>query len=262
MNKIVAVSAATAVPLKIISPSIASEVVDPIFAAIEAHRAACIINERCVDVEFALLDGDPAKPAAEAATRAAIDEMFDLAYQLLKIVPTSSAGAAALLSYVGDHVRLNSEFPEYSVYVEEDADLDGAEEFPLAIMKHVADALGSIRDGISDPAISRGQAPSDPIFARIGAHRQAYDAIAGSTDDEELSAVSDGEMAAADELAKTVPTTLEGLFAILSYLRIAIEQQSSQDDFCDGFELLFGDQYTIFVTLAKAAERLRQRAMA
>jgi hypothetical protein len=170
--------------------------------------------------------------------------MFDLAYQLLKIAPKSSAGAEALLSYVGDRLRVNCEFPEYSVYVEEGADLDGAEEFPLAIMKHVARSLGSIRDG-RDLAISRDQMPRDPIFARIEAHRKAWAACqagaAANVSEEKSNALCKKECKAMDRIAETVPLTLNGLFVMLSYIGVAIEQQGNAT-------LVFGDDTTAVFT--------------
>ena len=112
---------------------------DPIFAAIEAHRKECVRNSKIFDFELSLEDDDPSKPAAEAATLAAMDEMFDLALELLAIRPTTRAGAAALLDHASRAEEPNTgedwRFPE--------TDANG-KAFYQAMMKHVADALGSI----------------------------------------------------------------------------------------------------------------------
>jgi formiminotetrahydrofolate cyclodeaminase len=58
-------------------------------------------------------------------------------------------------------------------------------------------------------------ASDDPIFAAIKEHRAAFDASVTSlprgTDDETANRLCRKEMAAADKLAKTVPTTMRGL---------------------------------------------------
>jgi hypothetical protein len=104
-------------------------------------------------------------------------------------------------------------------------------------------------------------APStiDPIFAAIEAHRQAYAAVKTATgcDDETFRPLSDREMAAAKDLAETVPSTLKGLLAMLEYLDVAIVEEQRNSDSSDGFEMLFGGEITIFATLAKAAKAFR-----
>jgi len=169
MNKIVVVSAAAAVSL-VMPPATSSEaaamapahtiVPDPIFAAIEAHRRACDINTQCVEVDFALHDDDPTKePAAIAAGEATV-AMFARARDLLKIQPTTTAGAGALLNHVCEGQQIVHEdwrFPDWAVDGEE---YEG-EEFHLAIMKHVADALGSTPAG--DLAASDGERAADPM---------------------------------------------------------------------------------------------------
>ena len=97
----------------------------------------------------------------------------------------------------------------------------------------------------------------DPIFAAIEAHRNAYTAVVAGRaglDDEAFTALSNKECAAAERVAETVPSTLEGLFSLLDYLKLAIMQQG------DSFDLVFGNSTSIFASLAKAANALSGRA--
>jgi hypothetical protein len=140
----------------------AVQVDDPIFAAIEAHRKACITNTQRVDFEFALDYNDPARRSACVSTSKARDAKNDLALELLEITPTSLAGARALLDYVGDveddilTVDEDWRFP--------DADENGTP-FHLAMIKHVADALGSTAAG--NLAASDDEPAADPDAALI-----------------------------------------------------------------------------------------------
>jgi hypothetical protein len=114
-------------------------------------------------------------------------------------------------------------------------------------------ALGGADRGVK----SRSLPDVDPIFAAIEAHRNAYAAVvAGKVglDDEAFTALSAKESAAAERIAETVPSTLEGLFALLDYLQLAIKQQE------DSFGLVFGNSTAIFTSLAKAANALSGRA--
>ena len=112
---------------------------DPIFAAIEAHRTACIYHTQRVAAEDVLDYDDPARRRASARTGKSCKKMFSLAYKLLEIKPSTRAGAFALLDYASRAEEPNTgedwRFP--------DADGNG-KAFHLAMMKHVADALGSI----------------------------------------------------------------------------------------------------------------------
>jgi hypothetical protein len=170
MNKLVAIpvaAAASAIPLSlaVAQPATAA---DPIFAAIEAHRHACAINTRCAELDCELTDDDPAKPAAEIARSESIDVMFDLALKLIETRPTTVAGAAALLNYVGDgYDRTCQEdwrFPNYADRGEEE---DG-DTFYIAVFKHVASALTTTavgQIGQRDPAAAPAAAerPARPV---------------------------------------------------------------------------------------------------
>lgn len=105
---------------------------------------------------------------------------------------------------------------------------------------------------IEATAAAPGEA-ADPIFAAIEGHRRAYGSMKTAPtglDDDEFAEYAQPEMDAADVLQKTVPTTLEGLFALLTYLPVAIEQQDA--DTFHGLGLLFGDSADIFNVLARS----------
>lgn len=135
---------------------------DPIFAAIEAHREACINFSRCVGLESSLRSGDPAKPAAEIAVGESSDEKFDLALALLKIRPSTPAGAGALLGHVSaaEEPLLTCEedwrFPDFD---------ESGKPYHLTMMKHIANALDLIGSMLAN-------SHREPIPARIKAHRQ------------------------------------------------------------------------------------------
>jgi hypothetical protein len=271
MNKIVAVSAFASV---LALPSVASEAVDPIFAAIAAHRKACVDFTQCAERDLSLADDDPAKESAEIANGESMDTMFNLARGLLKTRPTTLAGAVALLNHVNDGESLNFNddwrFPDRAL--EEHGGDDEGESFHLAMTKHVAEALRSItpasgnsRPAAALPRASAGARPDrregDPIFAKIEAHQRAYAAVRATDgtgmDDETFDPIGRREMDAAHELARTQPTTQAGLFALLAYLNVAIGQQGEINNTRNGgFESLFGGDCTIFATLAKAADVL------
>jgi hypothetical protein len=110
------------------------------------------------------------------------------------------------------------------------------------------------------PPASAAPAPAvpDPIFPAIEAHHRAYAALKAapaSLDDDEVAEYAQLEIDAADVLQETAPTTLEGLFALLTYLPVAIEQQNG--DTFHGLGLLFGDSADIFIVLAEAVILLR-----
>jgi hypothetical protein len=132
--------------------------VDPIFAAVEAHRRAVAAHGEAVDTEMALEESlpddrrrslitiweekivetdDPRWIASERARRAAVDTVDDLAMNLVKIEPTTIAGIEALLRYFADNE--DNIFPDG---VDRD---DGSEEvFGTYLARHAADALRKI----------------------------------------------------------------------------------------------------------------------
>ena len=73
---------------------------DPIFAAIKAHRAAYVDLSRALSVLGKLPPTDPGYQDANTNAETAGDEVFRSAHDLAKIVPTTLAGAVALLEYI------------------------------------------------------------------------------------------------------------------------------------------------------------------
>jgi hypothetical protein len=110
----------------------------PIFATIDAHRKACTIyTEKCeVQEDFAF--GSPECAATEAESARAGDEVFELADGFLEVVPTTSAGAIALLNHVSMRDIDDWRFPDRI------GDRGTGEEFAIAIMRHVASALAKL----------------------------------------------------------------------------------------------------------------------
>lgn len=73
---------------------------DPIFAAMEAHRAACRTYSAAVDVSARLADGTPEHDAASAVTDCAESTLDDAGIDLADIEPATIAGLLALLNHV------------------------------------------------------------------------------------------------------------------------------------------------------------------
>ena len=73
---------------------------DPILAAIEAHRAAYVELSRALSVLGKLPPTNPGYEQANAIAETVGDEVFRSAHDLAKIVPTTLAGAVALLEYI------------------------------------------------------------------------------------------------------------------------------------------------------------------
>jgi hypothetical protein len=140
------------------SPRSVNASVDPIFAAIEAHRDAVAGFDDAVTIESSLerklpdarrqsainaherrivAGDDPAWPAALQARAHASDAMEDRAIDLLNTDPTTMAGAEALLRYYAEQEE--AMFPDT---IEGD---DGYESFSDSLMRHVADAIRGIR---------------------------------------------------------------------------------------------------------------------
>jgi hypothetical protein len=102
---------------------------DPIIAAIEAHRRACVETRAAFEHQSAVenevvagvrvpageAENDPQWIAADDAAGEALAVQDDLAVKLLETQPTTIAGAAALLTYYVDAVTTTQPevvFPE------------------------------------------------------------------------------------------------------------------------------------------------------
>jgi hypothetical protein len=146
-------------PLSIPSIVLAADTVDPIFAAIDAHKKASQIHSECVRQHYVLEKtlprekckslytgeiveaDDPQWINALFAMDASANEMHELARAILGVDPTTPAGAAALLNYIADSGDEDWIFPDYSSGDEED---DDGESFRLAVMRHVGEAIGNM----------------------------------------------------------------------------------------------------------------------
>jgi hypothetical protein len=131
---------------------------DPIFAAIEAHRAAIAAHDQAVGIENSLEESlpdeqrqsrmkvwektivetdDPSWIAAVQTRWEASESMDDLAINLLNTEPTTVAGIEALLRYFADQ--------EEGLFPEEVNHDDGSEDaFGAYLVRHAADALRKI----------------------------------------------------------------------------------------------------------------------
>lgn len=83
-------------------PALASIAGDPIFAAIERHRAAYVVRMEKCQIQSETADYDPANADIVAAADDACDEASAAANALLVTPPTTMAGILALLQYVED----------------------------------------------------------------------------------------------------------------------------------------------------------------
>lgn len=119
---------------------------DPIFAAIEAHRRRAGMFTAACNVSSPLCDDDPRHPAAQAVTDEASDAMRDAALDLVCIMPTTKAGAAALLHYIASEKLTGWSLPDRIIVTdedvaEEDEDDEHADSFLVATLRHVAESL-------------------------------------------------------------------------------------------------------------------------
>ncbi len=73
---------------------------DPIYAAIKRHKAAYFTHAAACSISGDMFHNDPEYEVASAETNRRGNEMNRAATDLVKIVPTTPAGALALLEYV------------------------------------------------------------------------------------------------------------------------------------------------------------------
>jgi hypothetical protein len=74
---------------------------DPIYAAIEAHRAAIMVVNAADDVTCKMRGNDPGWDAASQASSEATDDEMDALRDVLSCRPTTIEGAIALLDHLG-----------------------------------------------------------------------------------------------------------------------------------------------------------------
>ncbi len=98
---------ASAAPTSAGRPVSAVPAVDPIYAAITAHKAAISAFSKAADARSALEianTDDPRWIDAEEKVRATSEAMDETALSILKVKPTTLEGAIAVLRYAVDHV--------------------------------------------------------------------------------------------------------------------------------------------------------------
>jgi hypothetical protein len=78
--------------------------IDPIFAAIEAHRRAAAARYPILELMGATRDGAPERWAMEDAHDKAADVEVKATVKLRKIRPTSVAGVMAVTAYFAEHM--------------------------------------------------------------------------------------------------------------------------------------------------------------
>ena len=95
-------SAIAGLAIGVLVPAASAMPTDPIYAAIDSHRAAHLRESELCAIAGDMTKMDSGKPAADAATSAASDAADDAAVALTNIRPTTLAGIVALLAYIDD----------------------------------------------------------------------------------------------------------------------------------------------------------------
>jgi hypothetical protein len=100
------IAGAAALPAAAVLPAVAlAAEPDPIFAAIEAHKAANVTYSRTCSLSTNMRYDAPGYAEADAATTEACHAERDAAIDLTRIAPTTRTGIDALLAYVLDNDR-------------------------------------------------------------------------------------------------------------------------------------------------------------
>jgi hypothetical protein len=204
----------------------ADESGDPIFAAIAAHRAACVAYHRASWTKSHLNGGHPNLQAAEDRSNAAMHREGEALEDLLKCRPTTFAGVAAMLDHLSE--------PEFLIKDREGtgmSTLEGRFECRSRAAQKLPGRLAAVIRRIAAGAPAPSPAPTtqpsccDPIYAAIGRHREAW-AVFGERCSElddlgtpEARAEWDRLQDAVDEGRDGVtrPTTVAGAAAALRY---------------------------------------------
>jgi hypothetical protein len=199
-------------------------VVDPIFAVIAEHRKAQEVLHAACEANDRDMEDDPNKETAE-------NRVYDAELPLFTTTPTTVAGAAALLTYVGSdahEINQSGDGPNdrphtvlsYAAGWLADDRIEAVRRFPV----HVAAALRSMVG-----QQTRVVQPTEPdsIFAAIGRHRAAWKDLncrcSDLADDPApeaqaaLAAIHEEVGAAVGDLNEIEPTTIAGAVALLRY---------------------------------------------
>jgi hypothetical protein len=142
---------------------------DPIIAAIKAHRRACAETRAAFEHQSAV-ENDAQRIAADDAAAEALAVQDDFAVKLLETLPTTIAGAAALLTYYVDAVTTMQPdvvFPELDGKGRrfESKSIDERKDFVCFIVRNVAAALSNMAAAGEAIEQARGRQPTDqPIL--------------------------------------------------------------------------------------------------
>lgn len=107
-------------------PLAVSAAEDPIFGAIEAHKAAYAAWMPFLDVESDQICGTPEYEAARLAAAPYSEAETSAMYALCEVTPTTIAGISALLKYI----------------LNEQPDCLNWEEYPVRLLSNIAKAHG------------------------------------------------------------------------------------------------------------------------
>ena len=138
---------AVAVPSAVSATAAAALEPDPIFAAIEAHKAAMAEYSRLATIWNQIPFEDEAYAKANGETQTAADVVFDAQLALFKTGPTTVAGVAAVLEHVAGFWIEGGEgadrgFPIYENLASDEL-LDAGDGF----LPMIAEALKRLRTG-------------------------------------------------------------------------------------------------------------------
>jgi hypothetical protein len=207
----------------------ATETVDPIFAAIEAHRRAAAVWDAALDKND------------EAKETAAHDRLVQAGVDLLNTGPATVPGIITAIQY------MRAQMLNDGTYMPHHLKWDGvgdAKETKAWIDAFLATLVATIAGREQQPTLPRSETAIDPIFLAIEAHRNAWndsekaqamvpDAVrlrqAGIDESRARAEEAEGNRAAEPfydaerafmwNLIWTVPTTAHGLAALLRYCR-------------------------------------------
>jgi hypothetical protein len=154
---------ALAGPLAIPSAVSFPQVVDPVFAEIERHKALSVAFDTAAENSTATADSHPDKDDLDEISGQASSELIEQAQKLFEFRPASLGGIAALLKYIASlkDWQLPGRFGEPE-------EIEGMQDL-CRTMAAAIEPFSAVRR----VATSSSNAGRDPILAAIEAHRSA-----------------------------------------------------------------------------------------